>query len=61
MVSINLEKGTRKAEITPRDHFLLANSKNFDDSFLQNQYEFLSGKGYIPHDDIGMIRIKMPD
>ena len=34
-------KGTRKAEITPRDHLLLGNSENFDDSFLQNQYEFL--------------------
>lgn len=48
---------SRKKQVDPRKHFLLENSERFDDSFLQKQYEALLKKGFIPNDDIGVIRL----
>ena len=52
---------TRKDNDNPRTHFLSGNSKSFDDSFLQKQYDIFRKKGFIPYDDIGMIRLIIAD
>lgn len=46
-----------KKKIDLRAQFLIGNSAAFDDSFLLNQYEVFTKKGFVPHDDIGIIRL----
>lgn len=48
---------SRKKQVDPRKHLLLGNSEKFDNSFLQKQYQDLVKKGFVPNDDIGVIRI----
>jgi len=48
---------TKTKKIDLRAQFLAENSESFDDSFLLNQYEYFTKKGFIPHDDIGIIRL----
>lgn len=57
-----LRKGTKNKNlgVDPRDIFLLGKSDKFEDCFLQNEYQELLKKGFIPHDDIGMIRLIIP-
>ena len=45
----------------PRKQFLLGKSEIFEESFLQNQYEVLRKKGFVPYDDIGIIRLVIED
>ena len=54
-----LRKGTKhkSAEVDPREVFLIGKPDRFEDSFLQNKYQEFLNKGFIPHDDIGMIRL----
>jgi len=56
-----LRKGTKhkSAEVDPREVFLMGKPDRFEDSFLQNKYQDFLKKGFIPHDDIGMIRLLM--
>ncbi len=54
-----LRKGTKNknAYVDPREVFLIGKPDSFEDCFLQNEYQDLVNKGFIPHDDIGMIRL----
>lgn len=41
----------------PREILLMQDPDVFEDNFLQKEYQFLLEKGFIPYDDIGIIRI----
>lgn len=54
------DKNKEKDE-KPRNHLLLGDSDKSDRASLQNQYEDLRKKGFIPYDDIAIIRMLLDD
>lgn len=40
-----------------REHFLAAKPKKSKEDYLESQYKYFTKKGFVPYDDIGIIRI----
>ena len=55
------ETKRKKMNNSPREIFLIRKPDSFEESYLQNEYQVLLEKGFIPCDDIGVLRLSIDE